>query len=312
MANPTEFGEAGVTLTENLRKARIAQELSIEEAANASGLRGEHLEKIEQGDLGFLPAPFVLSMLREYASALGVQEEELFRELKASVYKDAPKEKQLPEAPAENNRSVSKSTILTAMASLLALMLLFAWLRPSSSPAPPEFDLRNDPAASGKEPREAPHPEAALRAGANEGKPAPLMKLPAKAATKPVADAMPETEEQELPSPAPEVAGAFSTAIDRQQREPRNRLTTIPAGTTTLFYFSDVATPSGETLYHQWLYNGKPVQQIPVGTPTGGRWRSWSSKSMKNVPSGEWMVQVLQGERVIHTDSIETGAVLPE
>jgi len=63
---------------ESLRKSREAQALSIEQASQATHIRGRYIEALEAGDFGVLPSHVqVRGFLRSYASYLGLDPDEL-------------------------------------------------------------------------------------------------------------------------------------------------------------------------------------------------------------------------------------------
>jgi len=91
MENLTDFTEIGRIVLENIKKTRQEKGLTEETAALKSGIDREQLEKLESGNLTFLPPPYVIALLRKYALALGIYDETLFKQLKESADIPAPK-----------------------------------------------------------------------------------------------------------------------------------------------------------------------------------------------------------------------------
>ena len=77
MADEMTFGSAGALLVRKLIQARKERGLSLEEVTVETRIKKDHLEKIEAGDLTFLPAAYVYAFLKEYAGAVGVDDSEL-------------------------------------------------------------------------------------------------------------------------------------------------------------------------------------------------------------------------------------------
>ena len=77
MADEVTFGSAGALLVRKLIQARKERELSLEEVSAETRIKKDHLEKIEAGNLKFLPSAYVYAFLKEYAQALDVKDSEL-------------------------------------------------------------------------------------------------------------------------------------------------------------------------------------------------------------------------------------------
>ena len=77
MADEATFGSAGDLLVRKLIQARKERGLSLEEVSAETRIKKEHLEKIEAGNLNFLPSAYVYAFLKEYAQALDVNDAEL-------------------------------------------------------------------------------------------------------------------------------------------------------------------------------------------------------------------------------------------
>jgi len=77
MADDMTFGSAGALLVRKLTQARKERGLSLEEVSAETRIQKNHLEKIEAGDLTFLPSAYVYAFLKEYAEVIGVDDPQL-------------------------------------------------------------------------------------------------------------------------------------------------------------------------------------------------------------------------------------------
>ena len=77
MADEVTFGSAGDLLVRKLIQARKERGLSLEEVSAETRIKKDHLEKIEAGNLKFLPSAYVYAFLKEYAQALDVDDVDL-------------------------------------------------------------------------------------------------------------------------------------------------------------------------------------------------------------------------------------------
>jgi len=69
------------TLGEQLRRAREAQGLSIDQIEEITLINARHLEAIERGDLDTLPRPYIRAFVREYAALVGLDPDALLQQL---------------------------------------------------------------------------------------------------------------------------------------------------------------------------------------------------------------------------------------
>src|SRR5450759_5714097 len=73
MADPADVG-----FGEELRRNRLAREVSLQSIATATKISVRSLEALERGDFARLPAPvFTRGFIRAYASYLGLDPEEM-------------------------------------------------------------------------------------------------------------------------------------------------------------------------------------------------------------------------------------------
>lgn len=88
--------------------------------------------------------------------------------------------------------------------------------------------------------------------------------------------------------------GQFTSAI--VDREPVDLIETLSTDITNIIYFTELNELQGQSVTHQWMYNGVVMfeKSFDVG---GSRWRVWTSKSLQPGWSGTWTVNTLDGER---------------
>lgn len=68
------------TLGEQLRRAREAHGLSIDQIEEITLINARHLEAIERGALDTLPRPYIRAFVREYASVIGLDPAEVLKD----------------------------------------------------------------------------------------------------------------------------------------------------------------------------------------------------------------------------------------
>lgn len=302
MENMTEFVRIGQSIIEILRKTREEKGLTLEEAARMTATAPDRLARLESGDLEILPPAYMVALLREYALALGAYEEKLFHEMKAAAGipvpgSHRPRTATKPQQQKKENERTEMTRYALLGAAAMALLIALWLLVGRSCQGPSQ--------GAGETPAPQPPPAAASTAPppSPAGTPAPEQ------------ENVPAAPHQKTPEPAVThsatvQSSCFTTSIDREKRAPVDRLDRIPSKETAITYFSDILNPSGEPLYHEWLFNGKQVQRIAVGTPEGKRWRCWSQKTAGRGESGVWAVRILEGDgRVLHTDSIPAGTL---
>lgn len=85
----------------------------------------------------------------------------------------------------------------------------------------------------------------------------------------------------------------FTTAVE--EREPVDSIDKAPAGTSTVYYYTDLRDFADQTITHRWSYRGEVMAEVPFNVG-GPRWRVWSSKNLQPTWTGQWTVTVLDGE----------------
>lgn len=86
---------------EQLRRAREAQGLSVEQIEEITLINARHLEAIERGDMDTLPRPYVRAFVREYAALVGLDPADLLRLIDEREAERTRQESASPSAPAE-------------------------------------------------------------------------------------------------------------------------------------------------------------------------------------------------------------------
>ncbi len=135
---------------QELRKAREAKHISIEEMAASTKIVGRYLTAVEEDRLDLLPQGFFIKgILRTYAKALGLDEEDIVRSYReagilpeASSPEYAPAPRQVRNVPGPN---ILRRRILAGTGIMVIVVgLMFAWRACRPKPEAPKL-----PAASG-------------------------------------------------------------------------------------------------------------------------------------------------------------------
>lgn len=97
----------------------------------------------------------------------------------------------------------------------------------------------------------------------------------------------------------------FSTEI--VEREPVDRIGALVSMNgepfRTVYYFTEIANMSGQTVIHRWEHNGSVVAEVLLDIGSD-RWRTWSSKELTPALTGQWRVSVVSADgTMLRTDS---------
>ena len=68
------------TFSDELRKERVAKDISLADIAKKTHINVKYLEAIEQGTFDILPQTYVRAFLREYSLMVGAKPEEILRQ----------------------------------------------------------------------------------------------------------------------------------------------------------------------------------------------------------------------------------------
>lgn len=123
---------------ERLRAAREEKGLSLEDIAAETRIPLRHLESLESGDWEKLPAPtYSVGFAKSYAAALGLDRAEIGEQLRAEmggVRNDSSTIEHFE--PADPARTMPKWLVISAIVAIVAVVLLFTWLRNRSLTEP--------------------------------------------------------------------------------------------------------------------------------------------------------------------------------
>ena len=72
-------------MARELKNARMARELSLDEVSKRVTIQKSYLEKIEEGDFGFLPRVYIFTYIKEYAQEMGVGNDEILEQCKKDL-----------------------------------------------------------------------------------------------------------------------------------------------------------------------------------------------------------------------------------
>lgn len=108
---------------------------------------------------------------------------------------------------------------------------------------------------------------------------------------------------QQAQTPALSVAEAVVTSEVRD-REPADELSVVPSEAGRVFLWTRITGAEDEAeVLHVWYHGDEEVARVaqPVGSPN---WRTWTSKEILPVWTGEWRVEVVgPGDRLLETVS---------
>ena len=149
---------------EQLRAAREARGLSLEDIASQTRIPRRHLESLEESDWSKLPAPtYTIGFAKSFASAVGLDRAEIGDKLRDEMGGTRPEYSTAPEVfePADPARTMPKWLVLSALAGIVVVVLLMMWLnnRSLDQAAEPEAAVANEQVA-------APQPQPAAPATA--------------------------------------------------------------------------------------------------------------------------------------------------
>lgn len=141
------------TLGEQLRRAREAHGLSIDQIEEITLINARHLEAIEQGALNTLPRPYIRAFVREYAVIVGLDPAEVLRGFdereqertrQTAAPTDArPAEPEAPHAEPVAQRMVRSSTVRTV--GVAAVLVIGAIALVVLNERSPSSDVREIP-----------------------------------------------------------------------------------------------------------------------------------------------------------------------
>lgn len=97
----------------------------------------------------------------------------------------------------------------------------------------------------------------------------------------------------------------FTTGVEN--REPVDEISSAPASTQTIYFFTELRDLQGHKVTHRWTYNGTVMAEIDFDVG-GARWRVYSSKNFVPQWVGEWAVEVVdESGNVLETRALSFG-----
>ena len=141
MEEETETGTYP-SVGERLRAAREEKGFSLEDIAAETRIPLRHLESLEAADWERLPAPtYTIGFARNYANAVGLDRAEIGDQLRAEMGRERVDTSTVEHfEPADPARTMPKWLVISAIAAILLVVLLFSWMRNRSlneeEPAP--------------------------------------------------------------------------------------------------------------------------------------------------------------------------------
>lgn len=70
----------------------------------------------------------------------------------------------------------------------------------------------------------------------------------------------------------------------------------LPKYVKDAFFYAEIQKAKGQTIYHQWRYNGKIMSTIPIFIKTDN-YTIWSSKQLSSAWSGAWQIEILNANK---------------
>lgn len=163
----SEDGQVHPTVGEQLRAAREAQGMSLEEIAARTRIPTRHLQNIEAGDWAKLPAPtYSVGFAKSYASAVGLDRNQIGEQLRGEMTGFAPKTSVQTEVfePADPARVMPRWLVITAVVAVLAVVAGLLFMRNQGLEGPDEATPVAEapaPSAPATAPASTPPPAAA-------------------------------------------------------------------------------------------------------------------------------------------------------
>lgn len=119
-----------VTVGEQLRAAREAKKMSLEDVAAQTRIPHRHLESVENSDWDKLPAPtYTIGFAKSYATVIGLERDHIAEQLRSEMggARPATASVEVFEA-ADPARTMPKWLVLGAIAAVIMVVLVMTWL----------------------------------------------------------------------------------------------------------------------------------------------------------------------------------------
>lgn len=164
-----EVSGSGMTVGEQLRQAREAQKITLEDVAARTRIPTRHLQSLEDSEWSKLPAPtYTIGFAKSYALLVGLDRDQIGDALRAEMGGGALAAR--PEAqvfePADPAKVMPRWLVLVALLALIAVAAAFLWNRNRELSAPDEVAaVEPAPAPLGAVPGPGPAQPAATTTG---------------------------------------------------------------------------------------------------------------------------------------------------
>lgn len=121
------------TVGQQLRAAREAKGMSIEDVAAATRIPTRHLQSLEDSEWHRLPAStYSVGFAKNYAGAVGLDRVEITEQLRAEMGSELPAHYSTAPVdtfePVDGNRAMPKGIVIGALVALVAIIALLSWL----------------------------------------------------------------------------------------------------------------------------------------------------------------------------------------
>lgn len=132
---------------EQLRSAREAKALSLEDVAAQTRIPRRHLESLESGDWSRLPAPtYTMGFAKSYASAVGLDRMQVGEQLRAEMGGARPSNSDAEVfQAADPARSMPKWLVLAALVAVIVVVAGLSWYNQRSLEDPEEPQAVTEP-----------------------------------------------------------------------------------------------------------------------------------------------------------------------
>jgi len=279
---------------EYLKTERELRNLSIEEAAKLTKIRGHFLKAIEEDRYELLPPGLYLrGFLTAYARYLGLDPNDVVLRYQKyleelSISEEKPLEPQKLE-PQKHVLFLSKrATVCLFLVVLSTMTLLAAFFitqirKESFRPPLDQKELSLAPVPSGSQIQK-------------EGRTQIVMSEPKKVKT-----------EGTVVSDRPifkVIEADIGTVIEREGNHLvlKGKSQEFTCNNQKIYFLTKIKTPEGGRITHVWVWRGKEYQRIEIEVKAPG-WSVYSYHTLRSDQLGDWKVEVRVGDKVLASQS---------
>jgi cytoskeleton protein RodZ len=133
MDEETDLTES-LSVGDRLRAAREEKGFSLEDIAAETRIPRRHLESLESGDWGKLPAPtYTVGFAKSYASAVGLDRTDIGDKLRSEMGGIRNETSTIETfEPADPARTMPRWLVLSAIVAIVLVVIVFSWIRNQS------------------------------------------------------------------------------------------------------------------------------------------------------------------------------------